>query len=191
MKEYNERLLSALPKIMKAQKYLSPISFSLLMRILYTNLQGRETISGVEFQEFCNISKNTVTRAVDELQQSSCVSVRRYSRSSSKYVIDLQGCECYIRNEEIKESEDSDNSETTNLKHNIRLPLNSSLRKLIFERDLYRCINCGTHKSLSVDHIVPVSKGGGNEIKNLQTLCTTCNSSKGGRPMAEWLEIDK
>lgn len=189
MKEYNESLLSALPKIMRAQKYLSPISFSLLMRILYANLQGRETISGVEFQEFCNISKNTVTKAVDELQESSCVSVRRYSRSNSRYIIDLDGCECYVRNEELKECEDNNDSETTDLKQSIRLPINSSLRKLIFERDLYRCINCGTHKSLSVDHIVPVSKGGGNEIKNLQTLCTTCNSSKGSKSMSEWLEL--
>lgn len=191
MKEYNESLLSALPKIMGVQKYLSPISFSLLMRILYANLQGRETISGVEFQEFCNISKNTVTKAVDELQESSCVSVRRYSRSNSRYVIDLDGCECYIRNEELKERKDNDDSETADLKQNIRLTINSSLRKLIFERDLYRCINCGTHKSLSVDHIVPVSKGGGNEIKNLQTLCTICNSSKGSKSMTEWLEIGK
>ena len=191
MKESNEKFLSALPKLMEAQKYLSPISFSILMRVFYTNLQGRETISGVEFQEFCNISKNTVTKAVDELQESSCVSVRRYSRSNSRYIIDLDGCECYIRNEELKEREDNDDSDTTDLKQNIRLPINSSLRKLIFERDLYRCINCGTHKSLSVDHIIPVSKGGGNEIKNLQTLCTTCNSSKGSRSMTEWLELGK
>ena len=191
MKESNEKFLSALPKLMEAQKYLSPISFSILMRVFYTNLQGRETISGVEFQEFCNISKNTVTKAVDELQESSCVSVRRYSRSNSRYIIDLEGCECYIRNEELKEREDNDDSDTTDLKQNIRLPINSSLRKLIFERDLYRCINCGTHKSLSVDHIIPVSKGGGNEIKNLQTLCTTCNSSKGSRSMTEWLELGK
>ena len=191
MKEYNESLLSALPKIMGAQKYLSPISFSLLMRILYANLQGRETISGFEFQELCNISKNTVTKAVDELKESSCVSVRRYSRSNSRYIIDLDGCECYIRNEELKEREDNDDSSTTDLKQNIRLSINSSLRKLIFERDFYRCINCGTHKSLSIDHIVPVSKGGGNEIKNLQTLCTTCNSSKGNKSMTEWLEVDE
>lgn len=191
MKESNEKFLSALPKIMGAQKYLSPISFSILMRVFYTNLQGRETISGVEFQESCNISKNTVTRAVEELQASSCVSVRRYSRSNSRYLIDLHGCGCYIRNEELKECEASDVCEPTDSKQNTRLPLNSSIRKLIFERDFYRCINCGTHKSLSIDHIVPVSKGGGNEIKNLQTLCTTCNSSKGNKSMTEWLETNE
>ena len=191
MKESNEKFLSALPKIMGAQKYLSPISFSILMRVFYTNLQGRETISGVEFQESCNISKNTVTRAVEELQASSCVSVRRYSRSNSRYLVDLHGCESYIRNEVLKECEASDVCEPTDSKQDTRLPLNSSIRKLIFERDFYRCINCGTHKSLSIDHIVPVSKGGGNEIKNLQTLCTTCNSSKGNKSMTEWLESNE
>ena len=191
MKESNEKFLSALPKIMGAQKYLSPISFSILMRVFYTNLQGRETISGVEFQESCNISKNTVTRAVEELQASSCVSVRRYSRSNSRYLVDLHGCESYIINEALKECEASDVCEPTDSKQDTRLPLNSSIRKLIFERDFYRCINCGTHKSLSIDHIVPVSKGGGNEIKNLQTLCTTCNSSKGNKSMTEWLESNE
>ena len=191
MKESSEKFLSVLPKIMGAQKYLSPISFSILMRVFYTNLQGRESISGVEFQESCNISKNTVTRAVEELQASSCVSVRRYSRSNSRYLVDLHGCESYIRNEALKECEASDVCETTDSKQDTRLPLNSSIRKLIFERDFYRCINCGTHKSLSIDHIVPVSKGGGNEIKNLQTLCATCNSSKGNKSMSEWLESDE
>lgn len=191
MKESNEKFLSALPKIMGAQKYLSPISFSILMRVFYTNLQGRETISGVEFQESCNISKNTVTRAVEELQASSCVSVRRYSRSNSRYLVDLHGCESYIINEALKECEANDVCEPTDSKQDTRFPLNSSIRKLIFERDFYRCINCGTHKSLSIDHIVPVSKGGGNEIKNLQTLCTTCNSSKGNKSMTEWLESNE
>lgn len=54
-----------------------------------------------------------------------------------------------------------------------------SVRKRIFKRDGHRCLHCGNTKSLSVDHVVAVSNGGGNEDENLQTLCRSCNSSKG------------
>lgn len=54
-----------------------------------------------------------------------------------------------------------------------------SLAKVVFERDEYRCVTCGSHIDLSVDHIHPESKGGDLELSNLQTLCRPCNSRKG------------
>lgn len=54
-------------------------------------------------------------------------------------------------------------------------------RKKVHERDFYRCLKCGTHKDLTIDHIIPTSKGGENTIENMQTLCHSCNSSKGAR----------
>lgn len=53
------------------------------------------------------------------------------------------------------------------------------LSRSVMERDEYRCKHCGTCKDLTIDHILPRSKGGGNEIENLQTLCRSCNSKKG------------
>jgi 5-methylcytosine-specific restriction endonuclease McrA len=43
------------------------------------------------------------------------------------------------------------------------------------------CLACGAGeaKDLSVDHVVPLSKGGPNTITNIQPLCGTCNSLKG------------
>lgn len=42
----------------------------------------------------------------------------------------------------------------------------------------HRCVRCGAVGPLSVDHVVPISKGGRNTIDNLQPLCGSCNSRK-------------
>ena len=52
------------------------------------------------------------------------------------------------------------------------------LRNRIFDRDGNKCLVCGTTTNLTVDHIIPFSKGGRTEESNLQTYCKSCNSSK-------------
>ena len=51
-------------------------------------------------------------------------------------------------------------------------------RSEVFTRDGNKCVCCGTTKNLTIDHIIPLSKKGSNEINNLQTLCCRCNSIK-------------
>ncbi len=59
-----------------------------------------------------------------------------------------------------------------------------SLRKrwAVLERDNKKCVVCGASAGdgveLEVDHIKPVSKGGSDELENLQTLCFDCNRGK-------------
>lgn len=43
----------------------------------------------------------------------------------------------------------------------------------------YKCNYCGSPNKLEFDHIVPLSKGGTNQIDNIQILCRSCNASKG------------
>jgi 5-methylcytosine-specific restriction endonuclease McrA len=70
------------------------------------------------------------------------------------------------------------------------------LRAAVFRRDSYKCQGCGWRpgdpvplnrrgtrpllRVLTIDHIVPRCRGGLDVLGNLQALCTSCNSSKGG-----------
>jgi 5-methylcytosine-specific restriction endonuclease McrA len=53
------------------------------------------------------------------------------------------------------------------------------LRAAVFKRDAYNCQYCGAHGGdLECDHVVPISKGGTNEMGNLVTACAKCNREK-------------
>ena len=41
-----------------------------------------------------------------------------------------------------------------------------------------RCLCCGGGGPLTMDHVIPLSKGGAHSIDNIQPLCSTCNSKK-------------
>jgi 5-methylcytosine-specific restriction protein A len=53
----------------------------------------------------------------------------------------------------------------------------NALRAMARRRDRYRCVRCGA-RGIEVDHVTPVSAGGGWTLDNLQTLCTPCHESK-------------
>jgi len=40
---------------------------------------------------------------------------------------------------------------------------------------------CGSNEDLQFDHDVPLSRGGGNQVENIQLLCKTCNLRKGNK----------
>lgn len=56
----------------------------------------------------------------------------------------------------------------------------------IYERDGYLCVYCGIKPSiLTVDHVVPKSRGGLSTFDNLVTSCSSCNNKKGDRTPEE------
>ena len=63
-----------------------------------------------------------------------------------------------------------------------RHPISAKTRMKILDRDNYTCQHCGATVAdgvrLHIDHIKPISKGGTNEISNLQVLCSKCNLAK-------------
>jgi 5-methylcytosine-specific restriction endonuclease McrA len=49
------------------------------------------------------------------------------------------------------------------------------------------CAYCGGVDDLCIDHIIPLARGGSNDLDNLQILCRVCNSSKNKKTMEEFL----
>lgn len=59
-------------------------------------------------------------------------------------------------------------------------------RKNIFQRDNYSCQYCGSKElSLTIDHIIPKSRGGVDSWENLTTACFKCNNAKGNMTLQE------
>lgn len=71
-----------------------------------------------------------------------------------------------------------------------RLPLHlwQPIRLQVFLRDGFVCTYCGAKGvSLECDHVVPISKGGTNDLSNLTTACVKCNRDKRDKTPEEWL----
>ena len=58
---------------------------------------------------------------------------------------------------------------------------NKEIRDQVFKIHGEICLCCGSTESISIDHVIPVSCGGKNDISNYQPLCKSCNSSKGSK----------
>jgi 5-methylcytosine-specific restriction endonuclease McrA len=58
-------------------------------------------------------------------------------------------------------------------------------RHNIFKRDQYECQYCGSTKTLTLDHVMPRSRGGDSGWTNLGAACSRCNHAKGQRTPAE------
>lgn len=58
-------------------------------------------------------------------------------------------------------------------------------RRRIFKRDDFTCQYCESKRHLTIDHVVPKSRGGKNTWDNLVTCCSRCNTKKGNRTPAE------
>jgi len=54
-------------------------------------------------------------------------------------------------------------------------------KRAIRRNNIGKCVACGKSGPLEVDHILPKSRGGSDNIKNLQFLCRTCNARKSAK----------
>jgi 5-methylcytosine-specific restriction endonuclease McrA len=65
----------------------------------------------------------------------------------------------------------------------VRIPRDTHRRKItrraVFARDGWACQYCGSRSNLTVDHVVPKSKGGESSWENIVASCAPCNRRKG------------
>lgn len=75
-----------------------------------------------------------------------------------------------------------------------RKNISKSVRFEVFKRDNFTCQYCGRSAPeviLEVDHIIPVAKGGNNDILNLITSCRECNRGKSAKELSDNTVIKK
>lgn len=67
----------------------------------------------------------------------------------------------------------------------VRVPRDPARRKItrraVFARDGWSCMYCGARTSLTVDHVIPRSKGGASTWDNIVASCAPCNRRKADR----------
>ena len=79
-------------RLFYCQSVVSPNAFSILIRIhrMTEGYDGEpKSLSNTYFQKTCNISKNTITRAIKELEKEKLVIVKRRARANSLYSINM------------------------------------------------------------------------------------------------------
>ena len=72
--------------------------------------------------------------------------------------------------------------------------VSGSIRYKVLLRAKNRCESCGIsnkEKALEVDHILPKSLGGKDELSNFQALCFSCNSMKKDKSKNDFIKVDK
>jgi 5-methylcytosine-specific restriction endonuclease McrA len=72
-----------------------------------------------------------------------------------------------------------------------RRSLARELKAAVWEMTWGQCWYCGTNymnpfDNLIIEHVVPLCRGGTNEIENLVPACSSCNESKGVMLVEEW-----
>lgn len=68
----------------------------------------------------------------------------------------------------------------------IKIPFSKQLsdrpsRSMIYKRDENKCQYCGSTRHLTIDHIIPKSRGGKDTWENMVVSCSTCNTKKGDK----------
>jgi 5-methylcytosine-specific restriction endonuclease McrA len=81
-------------------------------------------------------------------------------------------------------------SRTIRLLELVRLPYRLLMglkptKKMVQKHYDHRCVYCGSLNNLTIDHVLPISRGGKNTWENLVCACYSCNIRKGDKTPQE------
>lgn len=108
---------------------------------------------------------------------------RLYRVENYKLRLDIERKSRYKNKEKIRP--------TKNARQRIRNKILAEKKYLILDKELRKiynspCFKCGSTENQSLDHIIPISRGGNHSVGNIMTLCFTCNASKNAKLLSEW-----
>lgn len=77
-------------------------------------------------------------------------------------------------------------SKVIRLLNYIKIPITKQIeerpsKSMIYKRDENKCQYCGSTRGLTLDHVIPRSKGGKDTWENLVVACSSCNTKKGDK----------
>jgi hypothetical protein len=120
----------------------------------------------IEYQNYCVSELNKICELIRE-KETELSFIWHWGDGNGGYVIGS-----------LLRALPSNEEQTIQANKSLRKEISASKRKTVFERYAYRCVYCQGYEDLTIDHIIPVSKGGTNDLDNLQAACRKCNSSK-------------
>jgi len=153
-----------------------------------------------QLQRDANRKRNRAYQAAYLERHRAKINVRKMARYYSKPE-ELQAKAAQYREEnherrlEIERLSRAKNKEKSRPKKNARQSFRNRLLSqtpyLILDKELNRiysspCFNCGSMENQSLDHLIPLSRGGRHSTGNIITLCLPCNMSKHAKTMTEW-----
>lgn len=66
-----------------------------------------------------------------------------------------------------------------------------NVKRTLLRKQSNKCLYCECHldaRSMTIDHMIPRSRGGSNTLENLAAACSKCNNAKGSMTKDEYLE---
>ncbi len=151
------------------------------IRLKILNELSSQILIPSEIANLTSYNLSQVSKAISDLEKNGLVvCLNKEVHKGRFYKISFEGEEIlnFLNHRDIKVSAKN----TLIKRNNNRKSISPKIRSKVLRRDHYTCNHCGKSiddgAKLEVDHIVPVSKGGTNDLNNLQVLCWECNHGK-------------
>ena len=103
---------------------------------------------------------------------------KRRAQSQEWYQSNKERRREYKRLPEVRRRYQAHQARRRSLKKGSKGTVTAQQFKELCERYDNKCLACGKKVTLTMDHVIPLSKGGIHDISNIQPLCLSCNSSK-------------